>query len=193
MIAFSHHRSTPILITVFCLTFAGCQHKPIFIAPPLAPVAVSVPPPTHHDNGEPISEPGPEPEPSANAPVETPPQKPRRPKRPASKPVTTPVVAPPTQPQIASTEPPSEPSAIGQLTLGGEVNSAARQQTQDLIKSTQQRVDGLSQDIQNKHTDQVKQVRYFLKQAGDAFKTGDTEGAKTLANKARILLDDIQR
>jgi hypothetical protein len=192
MIASSSRRSTSFLITVVCFTFAGCQHKPVFIAPPLAPVTVSVPPPTHRDDGEPISEPV-EPEPSSNIPAETPPQKPRRVKKPVSKPAATPVVVPPTQPQVASTEPAPEASIIGQLTLGGEVNSAARQQTQDLIKTTQQRVDGLSQDIQNKHPDQVKQVRYFLKQAVDAFKTGDIEGAKTLANKARILLDDIQR
>jgi hypothetical protein len=39
---------------------------------------------------------------------------------------------------------------------------------------------------------QVMQVRQFLKQASDALKTGDAEGADNLATKAGLLLDDIK-
>jgi ABC-type sugar transport system substrate-binding protein len=46
-----------------------------------------------------------------------------------------------------------------------------------------------SSDDQKK---QVMQVRQFLKQANDALKTGDAEGADNLATKAGLLLDDIK-
>jgi ribosomal protein S20 len=40
---------------------------------------------------------------------------------------------------------------------------------------------------------QVSKVKNFLKDAEDALKSGDAEGAKTLATKAKLLLDDLEK
>jgi hypothetical protein len=40
---------------------------------------------------------------------------------------------------------------------------------------------------------QVRQVRHFLDQAQQALNTGDTEGAKNLATKAHLLMDDLEK
>ena len=40
---------------------------------------------------------------------------------------------------------------------------------------------------------QVSKVKNFLKDAQDALKSGDAEGAKTLATKAKLLLDDLEK
>ncbi len=40
---------------------------------------------------------------------------------------------------------------------------------------------------------QVSKVKNFLKDAQEALKTGDAEGAKTLATKAKLLLDDLEK
>jgi ribosomal protein S20 len=39
----------------------------------------------------------------------------------------------------------------------------------------------------------VSKVRNFWKDAQDALKSGDAEGAKTLATKAKLLLDDLEK
>jgi len=36
-------------------------------------------------------------------------------------------------------------------------------------------------------------VRNFRKDAQEALKSGDAEGAKTLATKAKLLLDDLEK
>lgn len=84
-------------------------------------------------------------------------------------------------------------SSIGQLTTSSEVSSQTRQQTEDLIAKVQQRLKSLSADTQQQHHDQVDRVRLFTKQAQDAWKSGDVEGANTLATKASVLIDDILR
>ncbi len=38
----------------------------------------------------------------------------------------------------------------------------------------------------------MSNVRNFQKQAQQALKTGDAEGAKTLATKGKLLLDDLE-
>ncbi len=40
---------------------------------------------------------------------------------------------------------------------------------------------------------QVSKVKNFLKDAQEALNTGDAEGAKTLATKAKLLLDDLEK
>ena len=40
---------------------------------------------------------------------------------------------------------------------------------------------------------QVSKVKNFLKDAQEALKTGDAEGAKTLATKAKLLMDDLEK
>jgi hypothetical protein len=86
-----------------------------------------------------------------------------------------------------------EAATIGQLSTGSEVSNQTRQQVETLLLNVQKRLGDLSSDTQNAHRDQVERVRLFLKQAQDAWKSGDVEGTRTLATKANVLLDDILR
>jgi ribosomal protein S20 len=120
-------------------------------------------------------------------------EKPRRQrKKPAPKVVTLPVPEPT---QVASVTPPAtaEATAIGALTAGGEANPQTKQEATDLITSSEKRLNALSPQKAEEEKVQVSKVKNFLKDAQDALKTGDAEGAKTLATKAKLLLDDLEK
>jgi ribosomal protein S20 len=162
----------------------GCRHKPQLapLPPVMSPVAL---------------EQIPEPE---NLPmVETPPvklppvpvatnAKPRERKRPAPK-----VTAPEPPVQIAAVLPPPEETAIGALTAGGEASPQTKQEAADLIASSEKRLNALPAKKAEDEKAQVSKVKNFLKDAQEALKSGDAEGAKTLATKAKLLLDDLEK
>ncbi len=115
-----------------------------------------------------------------------------KPKREKKKPA--PKVAPePTQIASASPPPSPEETAIGALTAGGEANPQTKQEAADLIASIEKRLNALSPQKAEDEKVQVNKVKNFLKDAQDALKTGDAEGAKTLATKAKLLLDDLEK
>jgi ribosomal protein S20 len=116
------------------------------------------------------------------------------PKRERKKPA--PKTAPVPEPvQIASVAPPLSPeeTAIGALTPGGETNPQTKQEAADLITSSEKRLNALPTQKAEEEKAQVSKVKNFLKDAQDALKTGDAEGAKTLATKAKLLLDDLEK
>src|ERR1700729_694150 len=109
-------------------------------------------------------------------------------KSPAQKPVT------PEPVQIASAAPPPpEETAIGALTAGGEASPQTKQEAADLITSSEKRLNALSAQKAEEEKAQVSKVKNFLKDAQEALKSGDAEGAKTLATKAKLLLDDLEK
>jgi ribosomal protein S20 len=117
-----------------------------------------------------------------------------KPKRERKKPA--PKTAPVPEPaQIASVTPPPSPeeTAIGALTAGGETNPQTKQEAADLITSSEKRLNALPAQKAEDEKAQVSKVKNFLKDAQDALKTGDAEGAKTLATKAKLLLDDMEK
>ena len=163
------------------LLLTGCAKKVVLAAaaPPPPTPTVSVPPPTHPT----------EPEPEApviaseSVPVPVEPVKKPPPLRPRTRTVT------PAQTASVSAPPVTE---LGELTTGGESNNDAfRRQTDGLLKSQNRRLSGLSPRAVALHTQQVEQARLFLKQAGEAWNKQDIEGARTLATKAKVLLDEI--
>ncbi|MBN9614682.1 MAG: hypothetical protein BGO25_15205 [Acidobacteriales bacterium 59-55] len=83
--------------------------------------------------------------------------------------------------------------AIGELTAGGATNPQAQQEATELIGSIQKRLNALSAQTVRRQRAQVNRVRNFWSQAKDALNSGDTEGAKTLATKAKLLLDDMEK
>jgi hypothetical protein len=87
--------------------------------------------------------------------------------------------------------PPVEGNAIGALSLGGEANPRAQQQTNELLASIDRRLNALPPQTANAEKSQVSQVRNFQRQAQDALNSGDIEGATTLATKAKLILDDL--
>ncbi len=115
-----------------------------------------------------------------------------KPKREKKKPKATPVPEPV---QVASAPPPPPlgETAIGALTAGGEANPQTKQDAADLLASIEKRLNALSPQKAEEQKTQVSKVRNFWKDAQDALKSGDAEGAKTLATKAKLLLDDLEK
>lgn len=93
--------------------------------------------------------------------------------------------------QVASGEPTAEETAIGALTAGGEANPRMQQEAVDLIAANEKRLNALSAQIVEAEKAQISKVRNFQRQAQEALNSGDAEGAKTLATKAKLLLDDL--
>ncbi|MEO6804587.1 MAG: hypothetical protein ABI286_12310 [Edaphobacter sp.] len=115
-----------------------------------------------------------------------------QPKREKKKPV--PKTAPvPEQVASATPTPTPEETAIGALTPGGEANPQTKQEAAELITASEKRLNALSAQKAEAEKSQVSKVKNFLKDAEDALKSGDADGAKTLATKAKLLLDDLEK
>jgi outer membrane biosynthesis protein TonB len=111
----------------------------------------------------------------APAPAEPPKKTPKRPKKPA------PV-------QEASSGQPSV-SAIGQLSSGA--SGDLRAQTLDSIQATEKGLSSVSRGLTDQEQKTAAQIREFLKQAREALTGGDVDGAHTLAEKAKVLLAEL--
>lgn len=113
-----------------------------------------------------------------------------------------------TQPANAATTAPAAPEtpeaappagdigaigAIGALSSGGDASPRAQQEAADLIAGNERRITQLPTQKVEAEKSQLSQVKNFQKQAQEALSTGDTEGAKTLATKAKLMLDDIDK
>jgi hypothetical protein len=116
-----------------------------------------------------------------------------KPKREKKKPAPKAPAPEPVQVASAAPEPSPEETAIGALTAGGEANPQTKQEAADLISSSEKRLNALPAQKAEDEKAQVSKVKNFLKDAQEALKTGDAEGAKTLATKAKLLLDDLEK
>lgn len=102
--------------------------------------------------------------------------------------------------QVAGSSPPPSPggsaadTVLGALTPGGvDESPQVRLDAQELLASTDRRLNALPSQIVQAQRAQISKIRNFWKQGSDALKTGDAEGAKTLALKAKLLLDDLEK
>jgi len=104
-------------------------------------------------------------------------------------------VPPPTPPpvQVASVAADPAVSAIGSLSTGGSSTPQSQQEAKDLIASIVKRIAALPAKKADAQKDQIRQIRHFLDQAQQALSSGDVEGAKTLATKAKLLMDDVEK
>lgn len=83
---------------------------------------------------------------------------------------------------------------MGQLSAeDATATPADAAQTQRLINATQTKLQKLSTKQQKEHKDAVAQVASFLSQARQALSMNDVVGAQTLANKAKILVDELSK
>jgi hypothetical protein len=168
---------------------AGCRQKPLLapLPPVMAPVALEdIPEP---DDLPMVEEP---PVKLPTVPVSTEAGKPKKRRK------TPKVVAPPepvaeTQVAGAAAGAPSPDAAVGALTAGGETNPQTKQDAEELIASIDKRLNALPAQKVEAQKAQVAKVKNFWKDAQDALKSGDAEGAKTLATKAKLLLDDLEK
>jgi hypothetical protein len=171
------------LFLVAALT-TGCRHKTPYMIPNIAQAApidleespsltakISEPPPVVVEMPTPALPPAP----------------PKRTARRTAPPKPTPPV------QVASAEPEPAVAAIGALSTGGETTPQNQQEAKDLIAAIQRRLAELPKKTADQQREPVRQVRHFLDQAQQALRSGDAEGAKTLATKAKLLMDDITK
>jgi hypothetical protein len=172
----------------FGLGMVGCRHKPQLapLPPVISPVdLVDIPEPEHLPMVE---------APSVNLPPVPVSADAGKPKRRKKQPVKVVAPAEPTpETQVASAVPSPGETAIGALTAGGETNPQTTQDAADLITSIEKRLNALPAQKAEEQRAQVSKVRNFWRDAQEALKTGDAEGAKTLATKAKLLLDDLEK
>lgn len=104
------------------------------------------------------------------------------------------MVKPEPEPQDEPVTPPPVPTvAIGSLTAGGETNPQSKQEAADLIASNEKRLAALAAPKGEDRKAEISTVKNFQRQAQDALTSGDAEGAMTLATKAKLLLDDLEK
>jgi ribosomal protein S20 len=62
-----------------------------------------------------------------------------------------------------------------------------------MIAANEKRLNALPAQIVEEQKAQISKVKTFQRQAQEALSSGDAEGAKTLATKAKLLLDDLSK
>jgi hypothetical protein len=187
------------VVMLLCVAVAGCHHQPQ--APPLPQRAqtpsIYLPPPPQPNLPPMVAPPPPavtEVEPGDLPRVK---QKKhvRKPAPQMAKPEDTPPPAASQPPAAAAADTgvSSATAALGALAPGGTSSPQQQQAVAHHISAVSRRI----LELPLQHTDaqrkQVSQARQFLKQADDALKTGDAEGADNLATKAGLLLDDLSK
>jgi len=119
------------------------------------------------------------------------------PKRQRRRPAKAAVAAPPPDapaPDAAPAVMPTErASIIGEFTPGGDQNPGSQKEASDLIAANERRLSALSPEVARVQAALVSNVRNFQKQAQQALRAGDAAGAKTLATKSKLLLDDLEK
>lgn len=103
------------------------------------------------------------------------------------------VVKDETVPVVVSPTPQQEAATIGSLTAGGTGSSQTRQDAANLIGSNDRRLNALPVQKVEEQRSEISTVKNFQRQAQEALNSGDAEGAMTLATKAKLLLDDLEK
>jgi hypothetical protein len=173
-----------LAVVGLCLLMTGCRHRtPVVpVIPPPAPVAVT-------NDATPKTPPLLPSETPPPAPMATVPVVPAAPAKKAKK--TKPTAATAAPNEVATATPPSV--AIGSLSEDGESISQSRKSVAELIAANAKRLGALSADVKDKEKDQIVRVQNFQADAQKALSSGETEGALTLATKAKVLLDEIAK
>jgi hypothetical protein len=202
-----------VSLLLLALGTTGCSHKAApppqqAQAPPLQTGKGTLPPPDTTQQQEKSETPlaSPLPPPSAQSvplPPPTPKKVRKKPKPAPSKSTDTTQTAGATPlanaataqatPQTVSA-PGGSGSPIGQLTTGDSaLGERTKHETADLIGGTQQGLNGIKRSLSTDEQVTASQIRTFLKQAQQELDSGDTDGAHTLATKAKLLLDELTK
>ena len=94
----------------------------------------------------------------------------------------------PADTQQASVETPAV-NAIGQLSSGDP--AGARYQTENSINDIERGLNGINRQLSDQEQTTAAHIREFIKAAREALKSGDVDGASTLAQKAKVLLAEL--
>ena len=82
---------------------------------------------------------------------------------------------------------------IGALTVGGEQSPRALQEASELLAANERRLSAINGEALKSQAELLGKVRNFQRDAQVALHSGDAEGAKTLATKGKLLLDDFDK
>ncbi len=82
-------------------------------------------------------------------------------------------------------------SAIGQLSTGEP--GTERKDVEDSIAATEYGLKQITRPLSTSEQRTVAQIKEFLKQAKTALDSGDSDGAGTLALKAKVLLSELSK
>jgi outer membrane biosynthesis protein TonB len=166
------------VVLMVALLMTACSHKQQKAQlPPLAPSDVTIPPPSNAP-----------PPPNETIPTQ-PTQEAATPPEPAQKPVVRKKKPKPADETDQASNPTPEVSAIGQLSSGDPVD--VLRQTQDSIASTEQSLKNISRNLDDSEKKTADHIREYIKEAREALATGDVDGAHKLADKARVLLNEL--
>jgi|HubBroStandDraft_1064217.scaffolds.fasta_scaffold31276_3 hypothetical protein len=171
-----------VVLIMVPLMMTACNHKQQKAQlPPLAPPeAANIPPPPNA--------PPPPNETIPTQPTQKAPTPPVPVVQPAKKKKATKPPADTTQ-QAATANANPEVSAIGQLSSGDPAE--VRRQTETSILSIEQSLQKINPTLNDTEQKTADHIREFIKQAKAALSTGDVDGARTLADKARVLLKEL--
>jgi hypothetical protein len=169
-------------IAVVCVGLAGCRHRTQVAAmPPLPPPGevplVSAPEPAKPPLVASVPVPGVPLPKRAAQPKAT---KPKKKAEPA-----------PLPELVASATPPPVASVIGSLSAGGDEVTEQKKQAAEAMAEVEKRLAGLAAATVASQKEGLARVRNFLRQAHEAYSSGDADGALTLATKAKVLLEDL--
>jgi hypothetical protein len=185
---------TLAFMALFTVSLSGCSvlhRQPPPLAPALQTGQGAIAEEQKKEQQGPPAAPLPQPA-AQTAPPQLPPVKPVKVKKRSKKPAPIPPASPVETAQAA--ENPSGASPIGVLTTG---DSAAGEQTKhdttNLIAQTKQGLAAIRRPLSHDQQTTQAEIRTFLKQAQVALDNGDTDGAHTLATKAKLLLDELTK
>ena len=172
------------------LALTACHNKDqVQSQPPLAPPIEDTPPPA--PNKAPANLPPPvmtvpRPEqPDTQAQEKHPAPPPPKPKRHKHKP------AEQENNQVAQNNAPPQVNAEGSFTPVEPAD--LRKQTSDSIAATEKGLTAITRKLSEQEQKTKDQILEFLKQAKTALASGDVDGAKTLALKAKVLLGELNQ
>lgn len=172
-----------LALATICVLLSGCHHKPVRSPLPIGVLAPADLETLPAEASPPQIASVPEPE-LGPLPSVQPPAPPRR--RPAAAPKEN-------EPAPAVNNDAAAALAIGAISAGGDDVAHTAQQARDLINAVLKRVSALSAQIASAQKQEMRQVRNYLDQAQKALKSGDAEGAHTLATKANLLMDEVEK
>ena len=95
---------------------------------------------------------------------------------------------------VATAGEPAAASPIGQLTTGDTAgHTHPRKDTSDLITNTENGLNSIKRTLTPQEQETATQIRTFLTKAKQALGNEDLDGAFTLATKAKVLLDELNK
>lgn len=199
--------SSAAVLIVLSVSLSGCGNKAKTAPPPEAqapvlpvsqmvhvPTLPSLPPPplrevavasTQPENPEPVH-------PHKTTRRKPSPAKPATPTDVATQTADKPAQA--AQTQAANASGSTEVSPIGQLSSSGEgTTSQGREQIERLISDTENGLGGIKRGLTSDEQLTSTQIKTFLTKAREALAENDLDGAQTLANKAKVLLEELTK